>query len=231
MASKLQISILQPCHENWQDMTMADKGRFCASCQKEVLDFTKLSDRQIAEVLKKDGKLCGRFYTSQLDRDLVIPKEKSTLWVAAGAAAMTFISLGNEEVFAQNKEQETLQLQHETINDTASIPNQKIIKGIVVDEFNVVIPGVEIVNLNSGKKILTDIHGYFCIEAEVCDEIDFQILGMQSQHIIIEEDNDNLNIVLKEDTSLLSEILILGGISVRHTFFGRVFNSIGNIFR
>ena len=87
MGKKIQLSITDPCHENWDNMTQADKGRFCASCQKQVIDFTNMSDSQLAAFFKKpilisskDGEkeasVCGRFYDDQLDRDIEIPKKR-----------------------------------------------------------------------------------------------------------------------------------------------------------
>lgn len=74
---KINLSIPKPCHENWDGMTPSDKGRFCASCQKTVTDFTNMSDRQIAEFFKKtSGSVCGRFYQDQLNRDVEIPKKR-----------------------------------------------------------------------------------------------------------------------------------------------------------
>ena len=112
MSKSLQLHISTPCQENWQHMSLADKGRFCASCQKQVIDFTQSSDRQVAEVFKKEGNVCGRFLKSQLERDLVIPKEKNRFWMAASAAVVAFLGLGNSKVFAQteNEKAETVQL-------------------------------------------------------------------------------------------------------------------------
>lgn len=74
---KIQLSIPKPCHENWNTMTPEDKGRFCGSCQKTVVDFSTISDRQVAEFFKKPaGSVCGRFHADQLDREIVIPRKR-----------------------------------------------------------------------------------------------------------------------------------------------------------
>jgi len=48
MAKQLQLQIPSPCHENWENMSQVEKGRFCASCEKKVIDFSYMSDREIA---------------------------------------------------------------------------------------------------------------------------------------------------------------------------------------
>lgn len=69
MNSKSKITIPKPCHENWNAMTPKEKGRFCSSCSKTVVDFTKKSASEIKEYLmdKKQERVCGRFYKKQLD--------------------------------------------------------------------------------------------------------------------------------------------------------------------
>lgn len=59
---------LQPCHEDWQQMTPVAQGYHCASCQRTVLDFTDAtqSDLEAARAASPDGRLCGRFRAAQL---------------------------------------------------------------------------------------------------------------------------------------------------------------------
>ncbi|MBK6827830.1 MAG: carboxypeptidase-like regulatory domain-containing protein [Chitinophagaceae bacterium] len=78
MAKKFQLNIAEPCHEDWDGMTPVEKGKFCGSCQKQVIDFTTMSDRELAQFFKKPstGSVCGRFMTDQLERDFEIPKKR-----------------------------------------------------------------------------------------------------------------------------------------------------------
>lgn len=78
MPKKLQLRIPIPCHENWENMTDAEKGRYCSSCQKIVTDFSNMSDSEIALFFKKpsSGSVCGRFLQDQLNRDIDIPRKR-----------------------------------------------------------------------------------------------------------------------------------------------------------
>jgi protein TonB len=59
---------LQPCPEDWQQMTPTAQGRHCASCQRTVFDFTDKTsaDLEAARAASPDGRLCGRFRAEQL---------------------------------------------------------------------------------------------------------------------------------------------------------------------
>jgi hypothetical protein len=65
----MKLSINNPCHENWDAMTPNEKGAFCLSCQKTVVDFSKKTIDEIksffAEVPKTES-VCGRFEEEQL---------------------------------------------------------------------------------------------------------------------------------------------------------------------
>lgn len=69
MHNALHLSIPEPCHENWQQMTPQDKGRHCHSCQKTVVDFTGMSDQEVLQYIAAgSSNICGRFHSSQLNK-------------------------------------------------------------------------------------------------------------------------------------------------------------------
>ncbi len=77
MSTYYSISIPKPCHEDWSKMTPNEKGRFCTSCTKTVVDFTKMSPDAIQDYLhnNKDQRICGHIKQSQLDSiNLRIPE-------------------------------------------------------------------------------------------------------------------------------------------------------------
>jgi len=69
MKKQFKISIPKPCHEDWSKMTPKEKGRFCQSCSKTVVDFTKKSKEEIQEYLSANygQRVCGHFRREQLD--------------------------------------------------------------------------------------------------------------------------------------------------------------------
>lgn len=78
MSKYISIQIPISCHEDWDNMTSATQGRHCNSCQKTVIDFTSMTDTQLANFFKtKNENVCGRFYSDQLNNEITI--SKSTL--------------------------------------------------------------------------------------------------------------------------------------------------------
>ena len=67
---KYTITIPEPCHENWGNMTETAKGKFCGSCKKEVVDFSNISIAMLSKKLDSGSKLCGRFRPDQLNRTI-----------------------------------------------------------------------------------------------------------------------------------------------------------------
>ncbi|MBA2612672.1 MAG: hypothetical protein H0U95_11910 [Bacteroidetes bacterium] len=66
----MKLSINEPCHENWDKMSPNDKGAFCLSCQKNVVDFSSKTITQIKDFFRKKPEtesVCGRFEQDQLN--------------------------------------------------------------------------------------------------------------------------------------------------------------------
>lgn len=68
MKTHYSISIPKPCHQNWDKMIAEDKGKFCQSCSKSVIDFSQMTQQSIEDYLasNRDKKICDRFKSSQL---------------------------------------------------------------------------------------------------------------------------------------------------------------------
>lgn len=226
MRNKINISIPKPCHENWQEMSTAEKGRFCSACQKTVYDFTHSSDRQIVEKFNSESNLCGRFLKTQLERDLRLPKEKNSIWIAGVSGILSFLSLGNQEVFAQVKvkvEQTENKLVSKEITSQTNKDSEMTITGTVLDEDKLPIPGI-LVSIKGGNiNTRTDLDGNFSINAKKGDELEYSSIGFITQSKIITKSKERITLIMEEQ--------FMGEIVEERTFFGRIFHSIGNIFR
>lgn len=64
-----QINVPKPCSQNWNSMLPNKDGRFCNSCSKTVIDFTKMDIPEIKNYLiENSGKegVCGHFKFDQV---------------------------------------------------------------------------------------------------------------------------------------------------------------------
>jgi TonB family protein len=61
--------IKEPCNENWDSMKIGLISRNCSHCNKNVMDFTAMSRKQILEylILNYENSVCARIYPTQLD--------------------------------------------------------------------------------------------------------------------------------------------------------------------
>lgn len=215
METKINISIPQPCHENWQEMKAEDKGRFCNSCQKKVFDFTSSSDREIVNAFEKNNNLCGRFLNTQLDRDLVKPKEKSSLWLAVTTAFITLIGLNEVKAQEPVKIEQT---DKKVLDDNISNQNDEIEVSGVVSDSSGFVPGANIVIKGTKKSTQTDYDGKFSIKVKEGDILVTSFLGYNDSETKIINQN-NIEIIINPNNSLMGEVVVVGK---KRTFIGRL---------
>jgi len=119
-------------------MTPDGKGKFCASCNKTVVDFSKFTDKELAEFFKKlRGAVCGSFYEDQLNRPIAIPVENNNSFLSkalfgtallAGIASHSNAQAPNE---AMPFKQVPLPVTPLNNNEKETFTNSTIIKGTV----------------------------------------------------------------------------------------------------
>ncbi|MBI3234145.1 MAG: hypothetical protein HYZ42_08900 [Bacteroidetes bacterium] len=106
MAKPIHPKITEPCQEKWGRMSKTKRGRFCQSCEKVVVDFTKFSDQQLVDYFKthKTG-FCGNFYEDQLNRAYIdaTPSSKFSINWQKYAAMLSTLFLGIGAASAQVK--------------------------------------------------------------------------------------------------------------------------------
>ncbi|MBP9794247.1 MAG: carboxypeptidase-like regulatory domain-containing protein, partial [Flavobacterium sp.] len=226
------ITIPKPCSENWSKMSLVEQGRFCQSCRKKVFDFTQSSDREIADAFKSNASLCGRFHNSQLNRDLVVPKEKSSIWMATTSAIISFLAIGTEEISAQEHPKVVQTDKRVLLGEPAVVAENKeiIISGTISDTIGT-LPGTSVSIKNSSVNVHSDMDGNYSIKAKENDTLVFVFIGMISEEVVVSK-TCNLDINLKNDPSFAEQMVIVGGIQLKkRTFFGKIFHSIGRLFQ
>ncbi|MBX2892484.1 MAG: carboxypeptidase-like regulatory domain-containing protein [Saprospiraceae bacterium] len=180
-----KISIPAPCHEKWLKMKpVRHDCRFCATCEKQVVDFTNKTDTEILEHFKKkNGKICGRFRQEQLDRPLytptlkrVVQARRSGLTAAAASVAVLLMAqqpLDDQHLAPVQTEQSPVQQAHTKTGKVAPphIKKQnatRIISGKVVDEYTERgLENVKVKLCNSQYRTTTDANGIFTLEVPI----------------------------------------------------------------
>jgi hypothetical protein len=146
---KIQLTIPKPCHEDWNSMTTEQKGRFCSSCQKTVIDFSNMSDRQVAEFFKKPpGNICGRLHNDQLNRPITVSHQsKSRISHFFKCTVPAFLLMLKS---CTVKNETSVKLNENNSNNTLTISN-KIIGKLSINGNNIV---YETINLETTMGII-----------------------------------------------------------------------------
>ena len=160
-----KLSIPEPCHEDWSQMTLSEQGRFCSSCEKEVIDFTELSRKQIIAKVQRGEKICGRYRKDQLATAYFIPQEKPAFKHLGIAAAFTSLLALCEPVLGQ---EQSIAVKHQSINNDSleaspNLSNQDpvLFTGQIFDSSSLPLPGVYVRLEGTSLAVRTDLDGFF----------------------------------------------------------------------
>ncbi|GAA4344172.1 carboxypeptidase-like regulatory domain-containing protein [Flaviaesturariibacter amylovorans] len=222
MPRTIQLQLPSPCSESWDGMTPDGSGRFCASCQKTVTDFTAMSDAAIAAYLaQQSGPVCGRLYPDQLNRPMAVPRKpfpglRHLVTVLLPAFLLSLKST------AQNNGNRVAAAQSPRPSKTpAAAPIT--VTGTVRDERGAPVPSAT-VQAGRGTVVSADAEGRFSLTVAAGATIRVTSVGFQETSVSAVS-GDPLEVVLQPAAGELNEVvvqsygqrrvgqLIMGGIS------------------
>jgi hypothetical protein len=167
----LRIQIAEPCHENWNKMLEEEKGKFCLSCQKTVVDFSRMTNEQIINYFEQNaGKsTCGRIAKHQHDTPISNYRKVVTPWfnkyVAGFFMALGFYHPSKGQTVTLQQEHHMMKGQIAIKNPSMPVDKKLVINGRVLDsKTNKGIRGVEITVAGSEIVATSDKNGNYSIE-------------------------------------------------------------------
>jgi hypothetical protein len=216
--NSIQISIPEPCHENWNAMTPREKGRYCTSCSKTVIDFSVMNDDQIIKTIQEStGNICGHFYGDQLNRRITTtPKPKwwqNSFWKYIVGI---FLLLKGGQAKAQGKPVCTPVEQNSTPQKPVVLGRmtpraEKEIKGKVTDENGEILPGVNIIRKGTRNGVVGGQDGTYTIRARAGETLVFSFIGFMSEEIVVGDTTTQINVTLTEVRTVMDgEVVIMG---------------------
>ncbi|PHR28420.1 MAG: hypothetical protein COA38_12230 [Fluviicola sp.] len=106
--SNEHIQLKFNCHKDLDSMSQTDKGKFCSSCQKEVIDFTQLSYSEIQLAKGDRTEMCGMFLPEQIDPSLhpiELPKVRTWAFLSTILVSLNFSSVSAQSTVDPKIEQ------------------------------------------------------------------------------------------------------------------------------
>ncbi len=225
---KLQLSIPEPCHENWQQMTPTEQGRFCNACAKEVIDFSTMTDIQVLNYFTNltHEKVCGRALPEQLDKIIsrpVQPKKKLFWYWNYFVMFVMFFSKGNSAKAQGNTQVVTVadmnKIKATNINNTltgkvgeVSMSKNRVVTGKVTDNNGnpVSFASIRVKGTNTG--ISADANGAYSTKVNSNTILIISAAGFKEMEVPVGLQLSLTTILEKQATLGLTEIMV-GGIS------------------
>ena len=108
------------------------------------------------------------------------------------------------------------------------------VTGIVKDATGESIIGASVLEKGTNNGIITDIDGNFSLSVTPNSTLVISFIGYATQEFAINKDNMQLNVILKEDSKMIDEVVVVGyGVQKKENLTGSVaavnFNDVANM--
>ncbi len=213
MKKTISINVPEPCHEGWENMTPTEKGRFCSSCEKEVIDFSNSTDEDLVKQLEGKTNVCGRFKGSQLDRELTLERKSSLNLLPYAASLMLPLSLMSANpIHGTGDHSNYTSLGIGRYSKASEDRIQVTTSGRITNANGKPVFNVEITVKESGRSEVSGLKGDYEIKSLDGETLIFRKEGFVSQEVKLGRISGILDITLKPAPPEIPEVMVLGGI-------------------
>ncbi|MBE7691367.1 hypothetical protein G1K75_00165 [Tenacibaculum finnmarkense] len=216
MKNQFSLEINTPCSEKFNEFKPTKLGGFCNSCDKEVIDFTKMTTQEISCYFKNNTSknTCGQFNKKQLTtyNEKPIRRKKYGFSATFGLAVLSLFSFNTTQAQEGNTPID---------KNNIDLNNQEkdiLVKGVVSDESGP-FPGVSVLLKGTTSSTETNFDGHFTFPKllKKGDVLIFSFVGMDTKKVIIQNNNSvntlNLKVTMAQDSCLL-----MGKVAVKKVY-------------
>ena len=227
MQPAFNITVAEPCQEDWNKMSPVEQGRFCGSCQKNVIDFTSKSDEEIIAFFNNyNGSSCGRFADEQLNRPIQsIELKPASRFIKYAASLLMPAAVFSVKASAQTKSPasndtiEAVQFDPSTLVTvgtfmTAPAVKGQLVEGKVIDAVTKEpMSGVSVTVKGTGIGVVTADDGSFKVTVTSHkDVLQYSYIGYETAAIKLSKSSVKNAVVLKmkQTPMLMGEVIVVG---------------------
>lgn len=233
LKKKKYIELPNPCHENWWEMEKVTLGRYCNVCEKKVVDFTRMSDQQVIEILEASNfKTCGKFTKHQLNNGFEKKKENFLPFRIKAAASAVFLLFSTKSFALNTPKTEKVEINSKFIsqqvysfrkqfNQVQTDTNKLYLKGVVLDSITGdKFPGAKLfVKGSETIRTISDLDGKFILEIPnsfkadsfvlVVHAVSFRMTDFEIS-LSLKDDLDNIKVLLSSDIRDIQSVPMIG---------------------
>jgi hypothetical protein len=161
-----EVTIAEPCLQNWDEMEKGAGFNFCTACSKNVIDFSGYTNAEIISVLANSGSsVCGRLSQTQLNQlnyHLAIVPTTNRNWMKYLGVLAIGMSIFVMDARAENLKTPisiTKSIHHKTDDKKPVLP--KKIYGYVIGADSKPAAGIRLVIVDTRFFALTDKNGRY----------------------------------------------------------------------
>jgi hypothetical protein len=180
-----EVTIAEPCLQNWDEMEKGEGFNFCKACSKNVIDFSGYTNAEIINVLANAGSsVCGRMSQSQLNQlnyHLAIVPTNNRNWMKYLGVLAIGMSIFVMDAKAENLKtpiEITRSINSKTDDKKPVLP--KRIYGYVIGADNKPAAGIRIAIVDTKFFALTDKDGRYEITLDDKFDVNNNKLAVES---------------------------------------------------